>query len=595
MPASPLQNSNGTVNIGVFSAGTDLSATLQILAVDVHAGLNRIPSATIVMVDGNMPEGKFPLSDQDAFKPGTEIEVKAGYESQNATIFKGIVVRHGLAIREDGSSELHIECKDKAIAMTLGRKNANYLDLDDAAILKKIVGAHGLSVEAASSAGTHKELIQYYCTDWDFLLARAEANNCWVRVENGKVIVEVATASGSASLLLTYGTDIFEFSADADAQNQVTSVETVSWDSSKQEILTATASSETLASQGNLDASTMAKALGVSKEVLISTAALQKEALTAWAKAQQVKNSLSRIRGRVVFPGSSLAKVGGLVELKGVGERFSGTVLVTSVHHELRHGSWKTEVGFGMGPQWFTERQQTAAPLASGLNSGIAGLHVGVVTKLDGDPESKYRIQVKLPVLRNETEGVWARIASPYASEQFGILFLPEIGDEVILGFFNDDPSHPVILGSLYSAKRKSAVEFAAENKIKSIVTRSKLTLEFEEEKKIITLKTPGNNSIVLDDDGKSITLKDQNGNKVVLDDKGILLDSPKDVKITAKGKIVLDATGNLECASKGDASLEGMNVNIKAKVGLTAKGSANAEFSASGQTVVKGAMVMIN
>ena len=595
MPSSPLLASNGVVNVSIFSAGKDITTTLQIISVEVSKGLNRIPSAKIVVMDGNMAEGKFPISDQDAFKPGTEIEIKAGYESSTESIFKGIVVRHGLAIFADTGSELHIECKDKAVAMTVGRKNANYLDMDDASILKKMIGSYGLSVNAACSAGQHKELLQYYCTDWDFVLTRAEANCCWVRVDDGTVNVETAAAKGSASLVLTYGSDIYEFSADADAQNQVSKVEAVSWDPSTQAIVSAEASSETLASSGNLDAATMAKVLGISKETLVSSAALQKDELTAWSKSQQVKNSLNRLRGRVSFPGSAQAKVGGLLELKGVGERFSGTVLITSVLHKIENGSWVTEAGFGMNAQWFSEQHHTAAPMASGLNSGVAGLHIGIVTKLEGDPENKYRIQVKLPVWKNETEGVWARLGSPYASEQVGMLFLPEINDEVIVGFFNDDPSHPVILGSLYSAKRKPSVEFAAENKIKSIITKNKLTLEFEEENKIITLKTPGNNSVVIDDKGKSITLKDQTGNTVVLDEKGISLKSPKDIQLVATGKIILDATGNVNVSSKGDVAVEGMNVKLNAKVGLSAKGSANAELSASGQTVVKGAMVMIN
>ena len=46
---------------------------------------------------------------------------------------------------------------------------------------------------------------------------------------------------------------------------------------------------------------------------------------------------------------------------------------------------------------------------------------------------------------------------------------------------------------------------------------------------------------------------------------------------------------------SKADVKIDGLNVNCEAKVGLVAKGAASAELSASGQTTVKGAMVMIN
>lgn len=595
MPSSPLQTSNGVIDIAVLCDGKELPTGTEIVSIEIVCGLNRIPLAKLTLLDGNMPESTFPLSDGVSFKPGSEVEIKAGYDTKLKSLFKGIVVKHGISIHSDGTAELQVECKDKAVALTVGRHNANYLDMDDGAIIQKIAGKYGLSVQTECSAGTHKELLQYYSSDWDFIMTRAEANGCWLRMDQGKLNVEKAEAKGSAVLTLTYGADILEFRAIADSQQQIKKVETVSWDPAQQKITTGNASSQALTSFGNLEPADLAKVLAIPTQSLQTAAPQTNEALTAWATAQQIKNELNRIRGSVTCQGTELATVACQVELKGVGERFNGTMLATSVRHELRAGSWNTEIGFGMDGQWFCEKQNTESPLASGLNSGVAGLQVGIVLKLDGDPENQSRIQVSVPVMRSETEGVWARFGSPYASEQFGMLFWPEVGDEVILGYFNSDPSHPVILGSLYSTKHKPALALAAENNTKSIVTRSKITIEFNEEKKILTLKTPGNNQVVLSDEGKSISLQDQNGNSVILSDKGIALDSGKDISIKAKGKVIIDAMGNLECASKADAKIEGMNVNLNAKVGLTAKGSASAEFSASGQTVVKGAMVMIN
>ena len=98
-----------------------------------------------------------------------------------------------------------------------------------------------------------------------------------------------------------------------------------------------------------------------------------------------------------------------------------------------------------------------------------------------------------------------------------------------------------------------------------------------------------------LSDDAQSVTLSDANGNEVKMDKDGIALSSAKDITLTAKGNIALDATMKLTGTAKQDASLEGMNVTVLGKVGATVKGNATAELSASGQTTVKGAMVMIN
>ena len=197
--------------------------------------------------------------------------------------------------------------------------------------------------------------------------------------------------------------------------------------------------------------------------------------------------------------------------------------------------------------------------------------------------------------MQNEQEGVWARLGTPYASNGVGGLFYPEVNDEVVLGFFNGDPSSPVILGSLYSSKNQVPQKLEQKNNIKQLLTREKLSVLFDEKDKIITVMTPGERKITLDDKGKKISLEDSKGNKVELSDSGIKLDSPKDIVVSTKGKFNVDAKGGIILKSATDLKGEGLNVEFKAKVGLKAQGTATAELSASGQTVVKGAMVMIN
>jgi uncharacterized protein involved in type VI secretion and phage assembly len=335
--------------------------------------------------------------------------------------------------------------------------------------------------------------------------------------------------------------------------------------------------------------------LGVSDFVLQTAAPLESAALTAWTKAQQAKSALARIRGSVSFRGHASAKAGVVLTLANAGARFNGNIIATNVIHSLIDGNWTTTVEFGMPPYWFAEDHQLHAPEAAGLSAGVAGLHVGVVMKLDADPEGQYKIQVSVPLMKAQTVGVWARFASFYGSVGFGAFIIPEIGDEVVLGFFNNDPSCPVILGSLYSSKHTPPYELEAANNFKALVTRSKLKMEFDDDKKVITLITPGNNKIVISDDAKSILLQDQNSNKVELSPSGILLDSPKDITISAKGKVAISAVQNVEVAAQMDVKVTGLNINQSANVGFAAKGAATAELSAAGQTTVKGALVMIN
>ena len=235
------------------------------------------------------------------------------------------------------------------------------------------------------------------------------------------------------------------------------------------------------------------------------------------------------------------------------------------------------------------------SPSASGFLPGLQGLHAAVVRKLDGDPLKEYRIQIELPWMDGKNKLLWARLSTMYATNASGNFFLPEPNDEVVVGFMNEDPGHPVILGGIYGAKHKPPYEYEAKNNMKAIVTREKMRIEFNEEKKVITISTPGKNTVEISDDDKHIKLTDQNKNEIVMNSSGISLSSAKDITLKAKGAITIDATSKISATAKQDVSLEGLNVNMQAKVSATVKGNAMAELSASGQTTVKGAMVMIN
>jgi uncharacterized protein involved in type VI secretion and phage assembly len=142
----------------------------------------------------------------------------------------------------------------------------------------------------------------------------------------------------------------------------------------------------------------------------------------------------------------------------------------------------------------------------------------------------------------DEERYLWARVASPDAGNQRGFHFRPEEGDEVVVGFLNQDPRHPILLGRLHGSKNApppDLVDDSAENLKKGIVTRSGATILFTDaEKPSITIKTPDGNQILLDDKGETLTLTDQHGNSIVMDKQGVKIVSCADVVIEAKKKV---------------------------------------------------------
>lgn len=590
MAESPLLNSGNVVRLEIRANGSQIKDSIGVASVSVNKTVNEIPYARIELLDGDASQQDFPISNSEDFKPGSEIRIDASYGLEKETIFEGIIVKQGIRVAGGSDSRLIIECSDKALKLTLGRRNANFLEKTDSDIIGRLITEAGLKKDVHTTALKYEKMVQYYCSDWDFLMSRAEANGLLVITDGGKVSVNPPDTKTAAALKLTYGTDLIELHADVDASTQLSMVGSSCWDPENQALARDSAPASELNKQGDLTSEELAKVLGIEEFHLQTPAALRPQDLQTWAEAQQVKAGLARIRGRMKFQGSARARPGTLIELEGVGDHFNGDVFVSSVTHQIEEGNWITEAEFGLAPGWYAEQRNLVAPPASGLLPGVDGLQIGKVVKIDEDPDKSYRIQIKLPLLDEggvEAEPLWARLASFYATQANGAFFLPEVDDEVVIGFLNGDPTQPIVLGSLFSAKSQAPYEADDKNTIKGIITRSELKFEFNEERKSITLATPAGNQLMLDDDAGSILLQDRNGNKISLSESGIALDSPGDISIKAGGKIDISATA--------DADIKGMNVSCDARVGFTARGSASAELSAAGQTTVKGAMVMIN
>ena len=239
--------------------------------------------------------------------------------------------------------------------------------------------------------------------------------------------------------------------------------------------------------------------------------------------------------------------------------------------------SWYVNVQLGLDPDLFAENQTIAAPQASGLIPPASGLHIGIVVQIQGDPGKEERIKVKLPGISEKQEGIWARLATFDAGANRGSFFRPEVNDEVVVGFVNNDPRTPVILGSLHSSSAPAPIKATDQNNEKGLETREKLKLSFDDSKKSIVSATPKGNSIELSETLGGITIKDENGNKFTMSSEGIEIKSASDIKLQAAGKIEIsgndlelkaqnlktDCSANLELVSGATAKLKGAIVEI--------------------------------
>lgn len=287
--------------------------------------------------------------------------------------------------------------------------------------------------------------------------------------------------------------------------------------------------------------------------------------------------------------------------------------------------------------------------------SKVHGFVVGLVTN-NKDPEKLGRIKVKFPWLSDEVESWWARVCQPMGGKERGQWWIPEIDDEVLVGFEHGDVRFPYVIGSLYNGVDKppkadditsgfggtgydhgsyscSGRDFNEDGKndLRFIRSRSGHLLVFDdksgEEKITVTDKT-GKHRIEIFTKDKRVVITSADGDIELIADKKVLIrceelitESRKDTKMKADGAFTAESTKDMthktnanmtreaaqnitEKAKGGSTTIEagmsmtikaGMSMDIKAGAMLTCDATAPATFKSAATTTIKGAMVMIN
>jgi len=212
------------VTVTVLSEHKVIDPTYELLSVHVNYEVNRIPHAELVLFDGDVGSHQFAVSDAGVFEPGKEIEIKLRYEDDSTsekTVFKGLVVTHGVSV-ERTASTLTVVIKDFAVAMTQGKNHRVFTKMADDEIIKKVIGLNSLKAGTIDSTQPqYAETVQYACSDWDFVLARAESNGLLLKVQDGAVSALSIKSPSSPKATLEYGIDeIYSFDIEANGEGQ---------------------------------------------------------------------------------------------------------------------------------------------------------------------------------------------------------------------------------------------------------------------------------------------------------------------------------------------------------------------------------------
>lgn len=580
---------HGVATFDVLVDGKPIDPSFQVLSIVVVKEINRVPLARIVIRDGDAATQRFDVSSKDFFVPGKKITLKLGNDSTNKQTFAGIITKHAIRIRENGVSELHIECRDAAVMMTIGRHSRYYEKMKDSEIFDDLISRYqNVTGDPKATNLKHEQIVQHHVSDWDFMLLRAEANGMLVNVNDGTISIAPPNTGSKPVFQVAFGTSVLEFEAEMDVRNQWKKVVAHSWNYSSQNLFDSDITSAPVTEPGNLSGEELADKIKQKDFELHHSGYLLEQELQDWAQAVMLRSRLAKIRGRAKFTGTTDVRPGDMVTLAGVGDRFNGNAFVTAVKHEVGNGMWDTHIQFGLDPEPHSCKYANDLDdgLSAGLVGSIHGLQIGKVVQLQNDPDGENRILVKIPTIDNSARGIWTRVASLDAGSERGAVFLPEINDEVVVGFINGDPRHAIVLGMVHSSAKPSPLTAEDVNHKKGFTTRSKMHLLFDDDTKTITIDTPAGNSIKLSEAGTNVEIKDQNSNKITLDSSGIKVESPMNIELKAGLNLTISAGATL--------SIGGVSVSVKADGNVSLEG-ALAKVASQGITEITGSLVKIN
>ncbi|UVS80836.1 phage baseplate assembly protein V [Actinokineospora sp. UTMC 2448] len=383
---------------------------------------------------------------------------------------------------------------EKAHRLQRARRTRTFVNMTDSDIARKIAREAGLRVGTIeASRGTHEHIAQIAQTDWDFLTARAREIGYETGVAGGEFFFRAASsASGgggglvdaAASLAglgstLTFKRNLHTFLARTSAANLTPDVEVRVWDPMTAEVVVGRSDSTTGSASVDDDPQALARSFGsgislpvpvpappplpgmpaldmgptpsataylvVDRPVGSGPSAQSAADRVARSVADHVSSTFAEADGDA--DGDPAIQAGATVAIVGVPAQFEGDWVVTNARHvfDPTEGGYHTRFVVS-GRQDRSLLRLTAA--GSARQSPTDGLVCAVVTNAK-DPRHLGRVKVAMPWLAPDYESDWARVAQVGAGRRSGMLFLPEVGDEVLVGFEFGDPRRPYVLGGL--------------------------------------------------------------------------------------------------------------------------------------------------
>ena len=319
--------------------GSDLppNARGEVTRLIVEESLDSAGTFAIELSNWDMDTQRVKWSDAALFQPGGVVEIQLGYVEAVETVMVGEITGLELSFPERARALLTVRGFDRLHRFRRGRRTRSYLQAKDSDVARQLAGDLGLTPDVEDSGEVHPYLLQTNQTDIDFLLARARASGYEVLVDDRTLRFRKVRHDRGKTVTLDFAHGLLTFYAYLSTADQVSQVIVRGWDPKTKQALVgqARAADVTGAMGGRQSGPAAVQSLfgdARTRTVIDHPVATQNEAdLLARGLLNDI--ALSYVVGEGTAVGDPAIKVGSVVELGGLGERFNGLYYVTQVAH----------------------------------------------------------------------------------------------------------------------------------------------------------------------------------------------------------------------------------------------------------------------
>jgi phage protein D/phage baseplate assembly protein gpV len=533
-------------------AGVTLAADItdQVVGLTVETDLDLAGSFAVTLRNADNR-----LLDSALLDLGKTVEIHLGYGTDLVPSFLGEIAAIEPSFPPDGGPVVRVVGYDKSYRMRRAQPApAEYRFMNDSAIAALIAVQNGLVPIVDPTPGVLTSIPQFE-SDMALLKARAQRHHFDVYVDWDRLHFQFPRPQPAAHVL-EWGRNLTQLSPRISSAG-LAGLQVVRGYSQE---LAQTIYGAALAANG--DPANLVERLGANAmELLLSLArrGIRKESVDNPLDAALLAESLlaDLLEGLYEASGSCIGipdlRAGRYVELRGVGRRFGGTYRLRKVTHRLDGTGFSTD---------FAITQRAHSSLAGLLRKQIVdeppphrqqrfeGLLLGEV--VDNKEAMAMppvvptgRVKVAFPGLGDTVTSRWAPCARPMAGAGAGFYALPEIGEQVLVGFEHGDPTQPYVLGSLWSARQRPPVQ----DPLGTNTTRM--------------IRSSTGHNITFDDSGGlgRLVIEDERGSSITMNgaDGSITITARGDLRISATGSITLEAAAGVRTIS-----MTAQNVDVR-------------------------------